>query len=227
MKRALVIGGSGGLGRSVVEVFKSNWSVTSIDFSENSSATTNILLSPSKSFSAYANTCRVNLTSKFDAIICVAGGFGMGPISDPEVFEQLDKMLSVNLYPAILAGHLACSFLNEEGLLVLTGAAAVFKDVTPGLLAYGLSKTATHSLALNLAKREGLPSNCTVATLLPDMIDTPGNRSAMPDADFSKWTNPNSVAGLVKMWAEGYNRPANGSFAHLKWENNQVIPEFL
>ena len=110
-------------------------------------------------------------------------------------------MMEINLQPSLLAAHFATNFLTDSGLLMLTGAAAVFNDTTPSLLAYGLSKSAVHFLALNLVKNEKLSSASTVVTILPEMIDTPNNRKAMPDADFSKWTDPLKIAALVKMWA--------------------------
>jgi dihydropteridine reductase len=136
-------------------------------------------------------------------------------------------MIEINLYPTLLTCHLATRFLNENGLIVLTGAAAAFKDVTPGNLAYGLAKTAVHSLALNLSTRESIPTTSTVSTILPEIIDTPGNREAMPGADFSKWSSPSAIAGLLKMWADGDNRPQNGSFAVLKCINGSIVPDFV
>ena len=50
---------------------------------------------------------------------------------------------------------------------MFTGAAAVFKDATPSMLAYSLAKSAVHTLALNLAKRDELELDATVVTILP------------------------------------------------------------
>lgn len=36
-------------------------------------------------------------------------------------------MLNVNLIPSLLGAHLATKYLNENGLVLFTGAAAVFK----------------------------------------------------------------------------------------------------
>ena len=58
------------------------------------------------------------------------------------------------------------------------------------------------------------------------MLDTAANRSAMPTSDFSKWTSCESLAGLLKMWADGVNRPSNSSFALIKSVNGSAIPEF-
>ena len=60
-----------------------------------------------------------------------------------------------------------------------------------------------------------------------EMIDTPENREAMPTADFTTWTKPDHIAGLLRTWADGTNRPKNGSFAVLKTLNDSVVPEFL
>ena len=46
-------------------------------------------------------------------------------------------------------------------------------------------------------------------------MDTPSNRESMPESDHSSWASINAVAALLKMWAEGNNRPENGSFAIL------------
>ena len=51
------------------------------------------------------------------------------------------------------------------------------------------------------------------------MIDTPGNRAAMPDEDKSSWLPPEKIAELVRAWADGENRPENGSFAKLNYKN--------
>ena len=45
------------------------------------------------------------------------------------------------------------------------------------------------------------------------------NKQSMPNADMSGLTSPESIAGLLRMWADGKNRPENGSFAVLKKKN--------
>lgn len=40
-------------------------------------------------------------------------------------------MIDVNLTPTLLGAHLATKYLNEKGLVVFTGAAAVFKEPQP------------------------------------------------------------------------------------------------
>jgi hypothetical protein len=49
----------------------------------------------------------------------------------------------------------------------------------------------------------------------------------MPFEDSSKWISPEGLAALLKMWADGYNRPKSGAFAVLKNKDNCVMPEFV
>ena len=93
--------------------------------------------------------------------------------------------------------------------------------------AYGITKQATHSIALQLAERVDIPKSSDVITILPTMIDTPANRKSMPDADTSTWIPPEKIGDLLRAWADGENRPLNGSFAKLTFKNGSCVPEFL
>ena len=37
----------------------------------------------------------------------------------------------------------------------------------------------------------------TVHAILPGTIDTPRNRADMPDADFTRWVSPQTIAGVI------------------------------
>src|SRR5439155_1665563 len=57
-------------------------------------------------------------------------------------------------------------------------------------------RESVHALVQTLAKelkKEGVTANA----ILPSVIDTPPNRAAMPDADFSAWVPPDAVAALL------------------------------
>lgn len=110
---------------------------------------------------------------------------------------------------------------------MFTGAAAVFEGPVNYAYAYYISKSATHALALQMSERKEIPQTSSVITILPQVLDTPANRQSMPDADFSKWAPTENVAQLIRGWADGENRPANGSFAKLHYENGSVFPQFL
>jgi NAD(P)-dependent dehydrogenase (short-subunit alcohol dehydrogenase family) len=50
----------------------------------------------------------------------------------------------------------------------------------------------TEALAAEVKDR-----SVTVNAVLPSIIDTPANRADMPDADFSRWVQPEQVADLI------------------------------
>ena len=121
---------------------------------------------------------------------------------------------------------MSTKYLGPQGFLMFTGAAAVFEGPVNFAYGYALSKAATHHLALQMAERTEIPESSTVCTIMPQILDSPANREAMPDADFNEWAPPHKVAELVRTWAEGDNRPINGSFAKLCYENGCIVPEF-
>jgi hypothetical protein len=49
----------------------------------------------------------------------------------------------------------------------------------------------------------------------------------MPLDDSSKWLNPEGIAALLKMWADGYNCPKSGCFVVLKNKENCIVTEFV
>lgn len=227
-KRALVIGGAGALGRAVTKSFKVNWEVTSVDLQPNPEAKQSVLIQPQDSAETQATTLAKSLQGKYNAILCVAGGFTMGSIASADVFAQWRQMMELNVMPSLMTAHLATKFLEDQGLLVFTGAAGPFQAPTPGILVYSLSKNVVHSLALNMSTRTDISSIATVLTILPGTLDTPRNRLDMPDANRSSWVSTEGVATLLKEWAENKNRPDNGSYLLLKKnEKDVVVPEFV
>lgn len=90
---------------------------------------------------------------------------------------------------------------------MLTGAAAAVEG-TSGMIAYGITKAATHQLVDSMAQQ--FKKEATCLAILPVTIDTPSNRAGMPQADTSTWTNPDFISQTIVDWAKG-ERPASGS----------------
>ena len=63
-------------------------------------------------------------------------------------------------------------------------------------LAYSLSKGLVFHLA-ELINAYGKEKNISATVLVPSIIDTPINREAMPEADFSTWVTPQALADMV------------------------------
>ncbi|MFL5274226.1 MAG: SDR family oxidoreductase, partial [Anaeromyxobacteraceae bacterium] len=50
-----------------------------------------------------------------------------------------------------------------------------------------------------------------VNAILPDVIDTPANRRAMPGADFARWTRPEDIARVVAFLLSDAGRAVHGA----------------
>lgn len=210
-KVGLIVGGSGALGSSVITVFKRHgWKLLNLDTRINDKADFNIQISTEKKMQEQMRTIHEQtraFSQSFDSIICTAGGFEMGSVREHDLMEKYERLDRMNAQSALLTGHLAAHYLGEHGFLCLTGAAKVFEGPVNWAFAYGMTKQATHSLALHLAERTDIPKSASVCCILPTTIDTEANRESMPDEDKSGWLPSEKVAEVLRSWAEGENRP--------------------
>jgi dihydropteridine reductase len=116
-------------------------------------------------------------------------------------------------------------------LFVVIGATVALSP-TPGMLGYGLSKTGVHHFiqtvgeicgksvttksrrkkARKLRKDNEYLDTLSIVGILPTTVDTPNNRDAMPEADFSLWTQPQDIAAEIGTWIQiSAMRPHSGS----------------
>ena len=98
---------------------------------------------------------------------------------------------------------------QETGKIVnVASRAALSGEANAG--AYSVSKTAvlrlTESMAAEL-KHKNINANC----VLPGMIDTPPNRQAMPDADYSNWVAPEALTDVILFLASDAARAIYGA----------------
>lgn len=199
---------------------------------ENQQADANILVDAgAESVSAQSKQIEAKLdplasTSKLDAILTVAGGWAGGNASSPQFLTNSDLMWKQSVWSSLIASQLAAKYLNENGLLTLTGAASSLTE-TPGMLGYGIAKAAVHHLTRSLSDSDaaGLPKGTTVAAILPVMLDTPMNRKWMPEADTSTWTSLSYVAELLDNWVNNIDKPASGKLVKLITANGENTTE--
>ncbi len=134
-----------------------------------------------------------------DAAVLTVGGFAMGSLAETTEAD-LDKMISLNFKSAyFLSKELLNSMSTqaEGGRLFLVGARpALQPEAGKSMVAYALSKAMVFSLA-ELLNAEGQRHNVVTSVLVPSVLDTPDNRKAMPNADYSTWVDPEEVASVV------------------------------
>ncbi len=129
------------------------------------------------------------------ALALCAGGFSMAPLAALRA-SDVDDMLGKNFKTAVYAIAAFAPKLASGSSVVLVGSQAY--EGAAGMAPYAASKAAVVSLARSAAA-ELKSRSVTVNAILPDVIDTPANRRAMPNADASRWAKPEEVA-LVISW---------------------------
>src|SRR5215469_14657307 len=77
-------------------------------------------------------------------------------------------------------------------------------------VAYTASKSAVAALTHALAQ-ETVDEQIWVNAVAPSILDTPANRAAMPDANFSRWVAPADIAELIVFLASPANRVTRGA----------------
>jgi len=130
-------------------------------------------------------------------ILCnIAGGFLMGdPVHETDD-ATWDFLFELNVRSILnMAGAAVPEMLAQGGKIVNVSAKAGEAGAA-NMGVYTASKAAvtrlTESMALELREKK-INVNC----VMPSLIDTPRNRSDMPDADFDTWVKPEEIAALV------------------------------
>ncbi|MFC2115764.1 SDR family NAD(P)-dependent oxidoreductase [Bacteroidota bacterium] len=128
--------------------------------------------------------------------VFTVGGFAMGGIIETGL-EEFDKMYRLNFvttYNIARQVFLRMGNQKEGGQLVFIGSRpALDPDQAKEMIAYSLTKSLVFRLA-EVINEDGKEKGITASVVIPSIIDTPQNRSSMPDADFSKWVSPASIA---------------------------------
>jgi NAD(P)-dependent dehydrogenase (short-subunit alcohol dehydrogenase family) len=125
-----------------------------------------------------------------------AGGFEMGGANPETPLEAWDRMYRINLRTAVSMTRAALPGLRARGRgAIVNVASAAALDPPAGIGAYAASKAALVAFTRSLARE--LPPGVRVNAVVPTTIDTPANRAAMPDADFTQWTPPEAIARVI------------------------------
>lgn len=147
---------------------------------------------------------------RLDALVSVAGGFHHETLAEGKV-EAWDRMYALNLRTAVVACQAALPLMLARGAghVVCIGSDAIGR-AHAGLGAYAASKAGVAELVRTLAaetRDQGIAANA----VLPGTPDTPGNRRAMPDADFSRWVSLDAAAALILFLASPLAAQINGA----------------
>lgn len=207
-KHIIISGANGNLGKQVVAKFlHEKWQVTALvqpgtyleTFAGNESLDVAMIdLNNEAEVAQLVN--QIAQKKPIDACAMLAGGFAMESIAEA-THEKIATMINLNFFTAY---HLAQAvFLQMQqgsgGRLVFIGARpALDNNAAVYMSSYALSKAMLFKLS-EILNASGKEKNITSTVVVPSIIDTPANRAAMPNEDFSKWVSPESIAYIIYM----------------------------
>ncbi|MBU0536904.1 MAG: SDR family NAD(P)-dependent oxidoreductase, partial [Gammaproteobacteria bacterium] len=146
---------------------------------------------------------------RIDGLANIAGGFCWETLADGDA-SSWDKMFRINVLTASNASRAALpALIKSAGKIVNIGAAGASK-AGAGFGPYAASKAGVAKLTESLAE-ECKSQNVCVNAVLPSVIDTPLNRSDMPDADFSSWVSPRQLSEVLCFLLSAKADPITGA----------------
>ena len=204
---ALITGGTGGLGSVVSRMFaQAGWQVVLTDLDPESLPRHTERLRAGETPRAIIRQ-RVDVTDpeqaarlvalalehhgRVDALLNLVGGFTAGTkLADMPDLGPWEKMWRLNLLSAVVMCRAVIPAMRAQGRgrIVNVGSRHAERPAAKAT-AYGASKAALVNFTQALAQEEK-GAGINVNAVLPGTIDTPANRQAMPNADFSKWVTP-------------------------------------
>ncbi len=146
-----------------------------------------------------------------DVLANTVGGYRAGtPIHDTPI-DTWDFMMNLNARTLFITTHSVAPHMIAQGRgKIIHLAARPGQRGRADMGAYSASKAAVIRLTESAAA-ELKGHNINVNCLLPGTLDTPQNRQAMPDADFSRWVSTASLAGVILFLASDVARDIHGA----------------
>ena len=216
-RTAIVTGGTGGLGAAVTKAFlDGGWRVVVPWVAERELTRVEqrdgLELVQADLFdeAAVAEVARAAGDS-VRAVVNLVGGFAEhGRVHETPV-ETFYDQLRLNLRPAYLvtAAALPSMLAAGEGAVVCVSSRAALRPF-PGAAGYIVAKRAVLAF-VDVLDAEYRDDGIRANAILPSVIDTPGNRAAMPDADFDRWVRPEEIAEVVRFLCTPGATPTSGA----------------
>jgi len=136
-----------------------------------------------------------------EVLINLVGGFAYAPLEKTDV-ATWERMFQLNLAGTYLCSRAAVPGMRENrwGRIINVSSAPALNHGAANMSAYSAAKAAVLNFSESLAK-ELVAQSVTVNALVPTVIDTAANRKAEPGADTSKWLQPSDISRVVEFLA--------------------------
>ena len=200
-RNIIITGAAGNLGQAVVEKFKrEGYHIIALthpgkdEVVEEADDVYEVDVTDEQAVSDFIKEYHLQY-GEVDALALIVGGFMSGALEET-LQKDLEKMFTLNFYSAfhLVKGFLPIMKKQQKGTFLFVGARPALQPAdAQGVLAYAMSKKLVITLA-EIIGEETKETSIRSHIFVPSTIDTPQNRKSMPDADFSKWVNPNDIA---------------------------------
>ena len=138
----------------------------------------------------------VRCMTKVDVLIHLVGGFSMGKTHEYSFYDWKQE-LDLNLNTTFLTCKYSLKRMLENGYgRIITVSSRAGVEPAANLAAYSASKAGVIALTKAIAS-ETKGTNITANTILPSVIDTPKNRTAMGEEAADKWVKAESIAQVI------------------------------
>jgi len=211
-KKALVLGGSRGIGAAIVERLAAEGATTAFTYGGSKGAA-QALAARSGTTAIQADSADREAVAKviaaqgpLDILVVNAGIAVMG---DPLEIDpaEVDRLIDVNVRGPYHAAVEAARSMPDGGRIIVIGSVNGDRVPFAGMAAYGLSKSAVQGLVRGLARDLG-HRGITVNNVQPGPVDTDMNPADGPMKDtmhavlaIKRHAKPAEIAGLVAFLA--------------------------
>jgi len=211
MKTAIVTGASGNMGQAVVNKFIAEGyrvagtvvpnDPVEVNFPADKFDKVVVNLMDEAEAKQFVDDVIKNYGSIHSAVLTV-GGFAMGHIAETSSSDIL-KQYKLNFETAYHVARPVFEQMMKQGtgrIFIIGSKPGLHANNGKGMVAYGLAKSLIFRLA-ELMNGEAKGKNVVTSVIVPSTIDTPQNRTSMPDADFSKWVKPEDIASVISFYS--------------------------
>ena len=148
---------------------------------------------------------------RLDILVNAVGGYAGGKKVWEDDLTTYQRMMALNLQSgfALARAVLPVMIRQNRGWIVNVASRAGYGH-SPGAALYAASKAAALAFFDSLAD-EVKPYAINVNSIVPSIIDTPANRSAMPSADFARWPKPEEIARVILFLCSAEARLVHGA----------------
>lgn len=148
---------------------------------------------------------------RIDALVNTVGAWRGGKPAHETDLADWDFLFNVNVRTTLLGCRAVIPQMlrQSRGKIINIASRDALKG-SAGYAAYSASKSAVLRVTEALAD-ELKASDINVNCIMPGTIDTPQNRAAIPNGDFSKWVTPEAIAEVIHFLASDASRAITGS----------------